>query len=698
MHPLTPLFSPRSIAVVGASSDPNKVGGRPIAFLKQGGFAGPVFPVSRSADVQGLRAYGSLADIDGPVDQVIVAVPAGDVLAQVEACVAAGVRSVVVFSSGFGEGDAGADEARALRRVLEGRRTRVLGPNSLGHFDVETGCFATFATALDGAWPRVGTVGVASQSGAFGSYFYAMAQRRGVGFSHVIATGNEADIDIADCIDFLAADGATRVIVATLEGCRDGRKLARALESARAAAKPVLMMKVGASQSGAAAAATHTGSLTGADSVFAAVVAACGAWRADSLEALVDAAYLASTASAPSDPSALVVTTSGGIGVLCADEAERAGIDLAPIPPDEAAAVRAAVPLAAGSNPVDTSAAIIGDLSLFARIAAIALESRPYGAVILYLAHIARNPRHWAQLEPALLALRAAHAHQLFIAVLIADAEITARLEAAGFCVFEDPSRAMRALGVLAHFGTAASATSAATTTSTSTRDDMALPQGLGDEAALKAALASRGIAFPPERKVADADQAASAASSIGYPVVLKIVSPDIAHKTEAGGVALGLVDERSLRRAAKAMQTAVCITRPHARLEGFLVAKELRGGVEVLVGTQIDPSFGAVVTVGAGGTATELMRDTATALAPLDVAAARALVSRTRVARLLAGHRGAPPCDVDALAVQIATLSRIAAASSATAAGIELNPVLASPTGAYALDAWLDPVKGPST
>lgn len=698
MHPLCSLFSPRSIAVVGASSDPNKVGGRPIAFLKQAGFSGPVFPVSRAAAIQGLPAYASLAEIGAPIDQVIVAVPASEVLAQVKACVAARVQSVVVFSSGFGEGDAGADEARALRGVLETSSTRVLGPNSLGHFDVAGACFATFATALDGAWPRAGHVGVASQSGAFGSYFYAMAQRRGIGFSHVVATGNEADVDVADCIDFLASDEATKVIVAMIEGCRNGRKLVKALEAARSAGKPVLMMKVGTSQAGARAAATHTGSLTGADSVFAAVVSACGAGRADSLEALVDAVYLASTAPTPRSAIALVVTTSGGIGVLCADEAERTGLDLAPIPADAAAAVRDVVPLAAGNNPVDTSAAIVGDLSLFARIASLALASRPYGAVVLFLAHIARNPRHWAQLEPALFALRAAHADQPFIAILIADGETTTKLETAGFCVFEDPSRAMRAMGVIAHLRAFAGAGPGVGTTAGSAASTMALPRGIGDEAALKAALAKRGIKFPPERQVGDADQAAAAAASIGYPVVLKIVSPDIAHKTEVGGVALGLRDETSLRRAVVSMDTAVRAARPDARLEGFLVAKELRGGVEVLVGAQIDPSFGPVVTVGAGGTATELMRDTATALAPLDAHAARALLARTRVAKLLAGYRGAPACDMSALAEQIALLSRIAAASAETACAIELNPVLASPSGAFAVDAWLDPVKGSSS
>ena len=693
MHALERLFRPRSVAVIGASSDPNKVGGRPIAFLQRGGFGGSVYPVSRAAEVQGLRAYPRLADIGQPVDLAIVAVPAADVLMQVDACAQAGVGSVVVFSSGFGDGLSGAEEGRALRRCLEGRPTRVLGPNSLGHFDVASGCFATFATALDGAWPRAGVVGVASQSGAFGSYSYAMAQRRGIGFSRVVATGNEADIDVADCIDFLAADESTRVIVATLEGCRDGRKLARALEAARDAGKPVLMMKVGASQAGARAAATHTGSLTGADAVFAAVTAACGASRADSMEALVDAAYLASTAPPPRSASALVVTTSGGIGVLCADEAERAALELPAITDDAAQAIRAAVPLADGRNPVDTSAAIIGDLSLFPRIAGLALDPARHGAVVLYLAHIARNPAHWAQIEPSLLALRAAHPTLPFVAVLMSDEAITAQLEAAGFCVFEDPSRAVRALGVVARFGVSHMKTTIAS--KADAEGIPALPTGRMDEATVKAALAERGIVFAPEARVRDADEAVAAATTIGFPVVLKIVSADIAHKTEVGGVALDLVDEAALRAALAAMHAAVRAARPDARLDGFLVARQLDGGVEVLVGAQVDASFGPVITVGAGGVLAELVRDTASALAPIDVAGARALLASTRIAPLLAGWRGAPACDLDALAEQVATLSRIAAASRSSVAGLELNPIIASAAGAFAVDAWLDPVEG---
>ncbi|MBL8360795.1 MAG: acetate--CoA ligase family protein [Rubrivivax sp.] len=692
-HPLDPLFRPRSVAIVGASSDPNKVGGRPLAFLQKGGYRGRILPVNpAAAEVQGVPAYPSLADVPGGIDQAIVAVAAAQVPAVAAECIARGARALQVFSSGFGVGAGAAEALQRLQRMARDAGVRILGPNSLGLFNTADGFFGTFATALDGAWPAAGGVGVATQSGAFGSYFFGLAQQRGLGFSHFVATGNELDVDVADCIDFLVHDAATQLIVVALEGCRDGRKLAAALHAARTAGKRVLAMKVGVSQAGAAAAATHTGSLAGEDRVFDAVLRETGAWRAGSLQALVEAAYAATVALPQAAPHTagsqgrdlLVVTTSGGIGVLAADAAEAHGLALPGIGAAALQVVQAIAPLAAGENPVDTSAGILGDLSAYARIAGVALEARRYDAVLCYLAHIPRNPAHWAQLHAPLLALRQRHAATPFAAVGLADAAITADLEAHGVAVYADPTAAVRSLAALLPMAAHADPVGVAREAASAT----ALEGPLATEADAKRALAARGIAFAPERRVHDADEAVAAAQAIGWPVVLKIVSPDIAHKTEAGGVALGLTDEAALRAALPAMRQRVAARLPHARLEGFLVARQLQGGVEVLVGTQRDPVFGPVVTVGAGGVLTELLGDVSVRLAPVSHATARAMLAETRVAALLRGWRGAPAADLDALAEQVARLSAIAWASRDTVAGLELNPVLARPEGAYALDA----------
>jgi len=686
MNDLDALFRPASVAIVGASGDANKVGGRPLAFLLRAGWSGRILPINPGASqVQGVPAFPSLDAIDGPIDQAIVAVPAAQVAPVVEQCAARGVRALQVFSAGFGEGPGASQAVPRLRALAREAGMRILGPNSLGLFNAVDGFFGTFATALDGAWPRAGGIGVATQSGAFGSYFFGMAQQRGLGFSHFVATGNESDVDVADCIGWLAADPSTKVIVTAMEGCRDGRKLVHALHAARAAGKPVLAMKVGTSEAGARAAATHTGALSGADRVFDAVLHDTGAVRADSLQALVDAAYVASIGPLPAGRRLLVVTTSGGIGVLAADAAEASALALPPIGDAALADLRQVASLADGRNPVDTSAGILADLSAYGRIAARALDDLEVDAALCFLAHIPRNAAHWAQLRGPLVALRARHPRLAFAAVAMADAAVTADLEAEGFAVFTDPSAAVHAL--------AACAPRAARLPPADVR---AAAPVLGavpaTEHGAKRALAAQGIAFAEERLVVDAEEAAAAALALGYPVVLKVVSPDIAHKTEAGGVALGLGDESAVRDALAAMRGRIAAARPDARIEGFLVARQLAGGTEVLVGTHTDPVFGPVVTVGAGGVLAELLDDVCVRLAPVDEDGAREMLHATRLGRLLAGFRGAPPADEAALARLVARLSQLAWASRDRVAAVDLNPVLARPDGAFALDALIVP------
>lgn len=690
-HPLDALFRPRSVAIIGASADANKVGGRPLAFLRRAGWRGRILPVNPGAsEVQGVPAFATVDAITEDIDQAIIAVPAGQVLATARQCVARGVRALQVFSSGFGEGPGAAEAQRELQRLTAAAGVRVLGPNSLGLFNTADAFFGTFATALDGAWPRAGGIGVATQSGAFGSYFFGLAQARGLGFSHFVATGNEADVDVADCIRFLAADAGTRLIVTAMEGCRDGRKLAAALADARAAGKQVLAMKVGVSQAGAAAAATHTGALTGADRVFDAVLRDCGVHRAHSLGELVDAAHVASVGPLPHGTDLLIVTTSGGIGVHAADVAEAQGLALPAISDAARLDIRAIAPLADGCNPVDTSAGILGDLSAYARIAERALADRPFDAVLCFLAHIPRNTAHWAQLRAPLLALRAAHPQQVFAAVGLADEAIQADLQAHGFATFADPAAAVR--GIAACRPLACTHVAAPTDTEQAAMLDA---RPLASEAEAKSALAALGIAFAPEHLVRDTDQAAAAARTLGYPVVLKIASPNLPHKTEAGGVQLGIANEAELRAALPAMRERVRAHAPQARIEGFLVARQLQGGVEVLLGTQTDPVFGPVVTVGAGGVQAEWLDDVCVRLAPVTEADALRMLRSTRLHTLLQGWRGAPAADLPALAHQVARLSQIAWTQRARVRAIDLNPVLALPDGACAVDALIETLDG---
>jgi len=679
------LFKPQSVAIVGASSDPNKIGGRPLAFLKKAGYRGAIYPINPSArTVQDLPAFESLAKIGKPVEQAIIALPAAAVLPVLDQAIAAGVKAVQIFAAGFAEQDAA---GRSSQEILRGRAkaagVRVLGPNSLGLFNTHAGFFGTFATALDGAWPRAGSVGVATQSGAFGSYCFALAHQRGVGFSSYIATGNESDVDVAECIDHLAEDPDTRVIVAAMEGCRDGRKLAASLAKARAAGKPVFVMKVGASQAGAAAATTHTGSLASSDAVFDAVFRDCGVHRARSLEELVDAAYAASVGVLAKGPRLAVATTSGGIGVLMADAASEAGMELPPVSADATAKIKARVPLAAGANPVDTSAQIIGDLTLYAGILEEMLAGGGYDAVACYLAHIGRNPAHWGQLREPLYALRRKHAELPFAAVMLTDEALRQDLEVHGFAVFEDPSRAVKALGALV-------SKAPCEQPGIELPAPAAFPPPPLTERQAKQLLSAAGVPVAPERVAKSAEEAAAAARDIGFPVVAKILSPDVAHKTEIGGVITGLATQAAVSDAFATLMRRASERAPQARIEGVLVAR-MMSGVETLIGVHQDPVFGPVVTFGAGGVLTELVRDAVVALAPVSVERAKSMISETRILTLLNGYRGSKPCNVDALAECIAALSRFAAANAGRVAGIDLNPVVATPEGAWALDALIE-------
>ncbi|MEO7404375.1 MAG: CoA-binding protein, partial [Burkholderiales bacterium] len=329
---LDALFAPRSIAVVGASSDPRKIGGRPIAFLKRDGFAGAILPINpQHAEVQGLRAYPSLAELPEAPDLVLIALPASRTTEAVAAAAARGVKVAVLFSSGFAEaGEEGQARQAQLAATIGDSPMRLLGPNCIGAASIANGAYATFAVALETGAPPAGGVGMVSQSGALASHLHVLARMTHLGVSRWIATGNEVDIDVADGIAWLAGDAATRVIICTLESGRDGARLRAALEMARAAGKPVFVLRMGGSAIGRAAAASHTGALAGDDAIFDAVLRQGGAVRVNSIEALLDAAYVAETALARKVSRERmararlgVVTLSGGVGVLLADVAER---------------------------------------------------------------------------------------------------------------------------------------------------------------------------------------------------------------------------------------------------------------------------------------------------------------------------------------------------------------------------------------
>lgn len=695
MHSLHPLFFPSSVALIGASSDPERIGGRPLRFLLEAGFTGKLHPINRSGakEIQGLPAYTSLMDVPGPVDHAIIAVPVPGVEAAIKECAAKGVKAVQVFTAGFAEVDAtGAELQARLVAICREAGMRMVGPNALGLLNPSQNFYATFSTALNGLRPKHGVIGLATQSGAFGSATYGMATLRGIGLSRVIATGNEADVDVAECIDYLVEDADTRVICAALEACKDGARLRAALRKAAVAGKPVIIMKIGSTDVGAAAAATHTGSLAGNDAVYDAVFAECGAYRAQSVEEMLDVAHLcAVTGTLPANQDIGIMTGSGGIGILMADNATELGMKLPALTADATAALRELLPYAVPANPFDTTAQVTSVPDGVPRtVEAMLRPGAPYGSLFAYLAHVGLSPARFQSTEDRLVDIHRAHPDRTLVVVMLSDDAVTQRLEAAGVAVFADPTRAVRAVAGAARIAHLRRQMIQNEVPSMAAPGQPSEPLSAATEAEAKALLGAAGIPVLPEKTCTSTADAVAAADAMGYPVVAKIVSADIPHKTEVGGVIVGVQDARAMAEAYETLLSRAAEHAPHARIDGVLVAPMVRGGVETIIGIHMDPVFGPMVMFGLGGTAVELYKDVAFASAPITPAQGLALIDSVRASALLKGWRGGPQYDVQALAQALSRLSLFAVRHADHLSGIDINPFVVRTQGAVCLDALI--------
>ena len=695
MHSLHPLFFPSSVALIGASSDPERIGGRPLRFLLEAGFTGKLHPINRSGakEIQGLPAYTSLMDVPGPVDHAIIAVPVPGVEAAIKECAAKGVKAVQVFTAGFAEVDAtGAELQARLVAICREAGMRMVGPNALGLLNPSQNFYATFSTALNGLRPKHGVIGLATQSGAFGSATYGMATLRGIGLSRVIATGNEADVDVAECIDYLVEDADTRVICAALEACKDGARLRAALRKAAAAGKPLIIMKIGSTDVGAAAAATHTGSLAGNDAVYDAVFAECGAYRAQSVEEMLDVAHLcAVTGTLPANQDIGIMTGSGGIGILMADNATELGMKLPALTADATAALRELLPYAVPANPFDTTAQVTSVPDGVPRtVEAMLRPGAPYCSLFAYLAHVGLSPARFQSTEDRLIDIHHAHPDRTLVVVMLSDDAVTQRLEAAGVAVFADPTRAVRAVAGAARIAYLRRQMIQNEALSMAAPGQPSEPLSAATEAEAKALLGAAGIPVLPEKTCTSTADAVAAADAMGYPVVAKIVSADIPHKTEVGGVIVDVQDARAMAEAYETLLSRAAEHAPHARIDGVLVAPMVRGGVETIIGIHMDPVFGPMVMFGLGGTAVELYKDVAFASAPITPAQGLVLIDSVRASALLKGWRGGPQYDVQALAQALSRLSLFAVRHADHLSGIDINPFVVQTQGAVCLDALI--------
>lgn len=697
---LDALLRPASIAIVGASEDFVKINGRPLKFLLDKGYPGKIFPVNpKYGTLAGLMCHPSVSAIGEPVDLAIVAVPAAAVAAAIRDCAAKGVRAAVVFSSGFGEmGEAGGRLERELAALAREAGLRLCGPNTLGFMNTFDRVMATFSQAGEGEAPP-GPIGFITQSGAFGTAIFALARQRGLSLGYFVNSGNEADVDFGELLLYVLEDERVRVVAGYIEGLKDGRKVIVAAERALELGKPIVMVKVARSGAGARAAASHTGSLAGADRVYEGVFRQTGIVRAANDEHLLDLVSAFSHCALPDGPGVGIVTQSGGAGVLMADRCEELGLLVPELGPETQAALRKVVPaFGAVKNPVDITAQFIADPELLVKSLRLVLADPRVAVVVFYLGLMERAALKIAE---DLKAITAGTGKPLLVAWAAAPPAGLQALRDAGICALPSATRAVDAVHGLVRFAerrrrfeTERESRGPAGSSGGDAWGAMAEPPGerrrvLGSAEAFDL-LAKYGVRAARWRLARTAAEAVDAARWLGGPVALKVESPSIAHKTEAAAIRLGVRGPDEVRRAFDEVVARARDYKPDAEIRGVLVQEMVGSGTEVVVGLHQDPQFGPVVMVGLGGVFVEVLKDVAFRALPLTRGDAVDMIESLRGRAVLQGVRGRPPADVAALVDVLLAMSRLGTEGGRTIGEAEINPLIVLPEGlgAVAVDA----------
>ncbi len=693
---LSAIVRPSTVAVIGASRDPSKVGYALFHNILEAGFTGAVHPVNPSARAIGsVRAYASIRDIPDPVDLAIVATPARLVAGLLDECGEAGVRGVVVVSGGFREiGGEGRQREDAVRARVGRWGFALIGPNCLGviNTDPEVRLNATFAAQF----PEAGNIALVSQSGALTAAALDYARTKRIGFSKVVNLGNKADVGELDMLEMLATDPLTKVILLYLEELTDGRRF---IESARTIGdqrppKPILVLKAGRTAAGATAVSSHTGSLAGSDELYQGVFAQAGVLRVESIEELFDCAAAFSRQPLPRGHRVAIVTNAGGPGILATDASIRQGLELSRLSENTTRALRAIAPAEASvANPVD----LIGDADdrrYDAALKAVLGDPGVDAAIVL----VVRTASLDVVATADAVIRRARESEKPVLASFVGALAVTegvARLEDAGIPHYPFPEAIARTLGAMARY----------TDWMSRPRTDYRVFDDV-DRAAARTIIEPAGPGFLPEARAlalleayrfpvlpwavaTGRKEAVERAAATGFPVAMKILSPQIIHKWDVSGVRLGLKSRADVAAAYDAMIEAVRGHRPDAVIEGVLIQAMAGRGREVILGLSRDPQFGPALLFGLGGIYVEVLRDVAFRLAPIREFSAQRMVEETRSSAILRGVRGEPPSDIEAIVTCLLRLSQFAV-ECPEVAELDINPlfVYAQGRGAAVADA----------
>jgi len=698
------FFKPRAIAVIGASQDLNTISGQPLRFLKGHGYEGNLYPVNpRYEDVAGLRCYPALADVPETPDLALVLVNATRVADVLRQCGQKGVPYVIIFSSGFSEmGGKGIELQRELMAIAEEFEIGVIGPNCQGMINVADNVYAGFGSVFNAHY-KAGPVSMVSQSGGFGfSVMNLSSLEGGLPFRQMVTTGNEIGVSTLDFIDYYIREPQTEIIVGYIEGLKDARRLVEVGEKALAAKKPILMWKVGNTEQGQKAAASHTANLGGAMTLYKAAFRQAGIIQVEDIQDVVDYGRGFQCGKLPEGNRLAIITISGGAGILMTDECIGRGMEVPPLSPQTAAKLREFVP-SFGSllNPVDVTAAIFNDTSLINRTLQVIVDDPNIDCVAMINASLQGELAK--KIADEIVSVASNTTKPVFIAWSARESvapEAYAALDGARIPHYRSPVRCGRALAALSNYAESlrqfARCREETPLTLTMESARVAMSKATSDlsEHAAKRILAEYGIPVTREALATNAAEARAAAKRIGYPVALKVQSPDIPHKTEAGAVKLGLSTDAEVDAAYAEVLANARAYKRDARIEGVLVTEMAGRGIEVILGALNDPLFGPAVMFGLGGIFAEVLKDVAFRLAPLTQSQARAMIEEVKGYPVLAGARGAPPADVDALADALVRLAAATVDLSENFSELDINPLIVyeKGKGVKAIDALIKP------
>jgi len=692
------LIDPQSVAVVGLSRNEQSFGARTAKNLSY--FSGHVFGVNPKAEeLHGVRCFESIAALPEIVDCAVLAVPVDAVEALVEQCAAAGIGGCVIYASGFaetGRADRVALQTR-LAAIARSSQLRIVGPNCIGLINNVSKAGLSFSSSYAVRLPRTGTIGIASQSGGLGQAI-AQAAERGGAYSHYMAAGNSCDVDVCDYVSYLAGDPACNVITCVAEGLADGERLLEAATRALAADKPIVMYKIATGGAAAKAAMSHTGTLAGSNAAFDAAYRRLGIIKVDNIEDVYETASFLAKAGMPKADGVAAVAASGGACIITLDKAEKFGVKMPPPQPQTQAVLDANVPdFGAPNNPCDITAQVATNPASYSACAEALLADPGYSALVVMAPSI--NPLVTPRNIEMFSALGAKAGKPVCVSWISEwkDGPGAQQCEAdphvARFRSTEAAYRVFAAWHERARIvnGPPARPRGGERNGGFSTAQKLLSQAGENlTEREAKEVLAAYGVPVVADTVVQTVAEAVEAAERAGFPVVLKVESPDIAHKTEAGVVRLNIADAAGVRHAFQEIMTAADRVRPQPRIAGVLVQPMISAGLEIVVGSQLDPTFGPMVVVGLGGVMVELLKDSAVELAPVDLPQARAMLGRLRGAALLNGFRGSEPVRIERLAGIIVAVSELASDMADAISEIDVNPVICTPGRTVAVDALI--------